>query len=55
MTKHGKHLSEAEVHKVKQKLFAQARQQGFGEQRTRKYVFGALRKLGWRRSSEKKS
>jgi len=34
--------------KLEKKLKAEARKKGFGPKRTNKYVYGTLRKLGWK-------
>lgn len=33
---------------LERKLKAQAKKKGFGKERTNKYVYGALRKVGWK-------
>jgi len=40
--------------KLEQKLKRQAEKKGFGEKRTNKYVYGTLRKTGWKPSHQKK-
>lgn len=40
--------------KVERKLLAAARKRGFGKERTGRYVYGTLRKLGWRPSRRRK-
>ena len=39
---------------LERKLKAQAKKKGFGKERTGKYVYGYLRKTGWKPSREKK-
>lgn len=39
--------------KVERKLKRQARAKGFGKKRTNKYVYGTLRKLGWKPKKKK--
>ena len=39
---------------LERKLKAQARKKGFGKKRTGKYVYGTLRKAGWKPGSHKK-
>lgn len=34
--------------KLERKLRAEARRKGFGKKRSDRYVYGTLRKLGWR-------
>ena len=38
---------------MERKLKAQAKKKGFGEERTGAYVYGTMRKQGWRPSREK--
>ena len=40
--------------KLEEKLKRQASKKGFGEERTGKYVYGTLRKTGWKPSHQKK-
>lgn len=46
-------LIEEEIHKIKRGLRASARKKGFGKKRTDTYVFGRLRKLGWKPARER--
>ena len=39
--------------KLEQKLFREARRKGFGKARTNRYVFGTLRKTGWKPKRKK--
>lgn len=39
---------------LERKLKKQAKKKGFGKKRTGKYVYGALRKTGWKPSRKKK-
>jgi len=39
---------------LERKLRKQAKKKGFGEERTDKYVYGTLRKTGWKPSHQKK-
>jgi len=48
-------MKEADVKKAKANLAKGAAKKGFGKERTGAYVFGTLRKLGWKPSREKKS
>ena len=40
--------------KLEEKLKREAAQKGFGEERTGKYVYGTMRKQGWRPSRERR-
>lgn len=40
---------------LERKLKAQAKKKGFGKKRAGAYVYGTLRKTGWKPSREKKS
>jgi len=40
--------------KLERKLKAQARKKGFGKKRTGAYVYGTMRKMGWKPSHQKK-
>ena len=39
---------------LERKLKAQAKKKGFGKERTGAYVFGTLRKTGWKPSTQKR-
>lgn len=39
---------------LERKLTAEARKQHFGKRRTARYVYGTLRKLGWRPKRERR-
>lgn len=41
--------------KLERKLKAQARKKGFGKKKTAAYVYGTLRKTGWKPSKQRKS
>lgn len=38
---------------LEQKLKVQAKKKGFGKERTARYVYGTLRKTGWKPSTQK--
>lgn len=38
---------------LEKKLMRKARKKGFGKKRTAKYIYGTLRKAGWKPSGEK--
>lgn len=40
---------------LERKLKKQAKKKGFGEERTNAYVYGTLRKTGWKPSHQKKA
>ena len=40
--------------KLEEKLKRQAKKKGFGKERTGRYVYGTLRKAGWKPSRQKK-
>jgi hypothetical protein len=40
--------------KLERKLFATARRKGFGKARTNRYVYGTLRKTGWKPKRRRK-
>lgn len=41
--------------KLERKLKSQAKKKGFGKKRANAYVYGAMRKTGWKPSKSKKS
>jgi hypothetical protein len=41
--------------KLEEKLMAEARKKHLGEERRNAYVYGTLRKTGWKPSTQKKS
>jgi len=40
--------------KLKKKLKAKAKKKGFKEKKTKAYIYGTMRKTGWKPSKEKK-
>lgn len=40
--------------KLERKLKAQAKKKGFGKKRAARYVYGTLRKTGWKPSHQKR-
>lgn len=48
-------MSEADVKKAKQAIMAEGIEKGFDGDRLDAYVFGRLRKMGWKPKREQKS